>query len=569
MGDLINKPFFNVKAFGAVGDGSTDDTTAIQNAINACHTAGGGTVWFPSGTYKLVTNPLKLYSGTTPTIVAYSNITLAGSGSSATNGTIIEQTTTGVDVIKALNDVANGAQSTNITIQDLCVAWGTGTLTNSGNGIYMAQQAAGGPSFQQWNIKNVVAQNFQGSGKYGFNTESAIVTTFDTCMAVTCANGFNLNGAVGGTYNSVSTSVTYLNCYANMATNGVIGYNCTDNTYISYVGCAGDIGANTTGQMYSVLGSSAVSFYGCGCELDGTHTLTNMWKFGADSGSNGSSQIGMYNCYGFQSKTCIDIYVTGVSTGVTVVGFQDNSSVSGSTGIKVDASSGVTEIDNNYGGVATARTIAAGAVDQILNDTTGAMSLSGNLTMAAHNIVTDTTTGMKIGTATGQKLGFFNATPVVQVAAATDLGLVLSNLGLRVAGTAYPITTSGAATLTGTSKILALIYTNTPTSVNATATLTAAQVATGYIKSTSAAATTLTMPTGTLLGTQLGAAQGTIFDLYIDNTAGASTITMAVGTNAIQSAMGGTLTIPAGVTGQACFRLMFSSASAYTFSRIA
>src|ERR1035437_1694348 len=69
---------------------------------------------------------------------------------------------------------------------------------------------------------------------------------------------------------------------------------------------------------------------------------------------------------------------------------------------------------------------------------------------------------------------------------------------------------------------------NTPVAINATATATAAQVASGYITSTSAAATTITLPTGTLLGTALGAAQGTIFELYIDNTAGANTVTMAV-----------------------------------------
>lgn len=113
--------------------------------------------------------------------------------------------------------------------------------------------------------------------------------------------------------------------------------------------------------------------------------------------------------------------------------------------------------------------------------------------------------------------------------------------------------------------------------INATATATAAQVATGYITSTSAAGTTITLPTGTLLGTALGATQGTTLDLYIDNTAGASTVTIAVAVNGILSAAAvagstagaGLLTVPSGVTGQACFRLMFSSATAYTFSRIA
>lgn len=73
------------------------------------------------------------------------------------------------------------------------------------------------------------------------------------------------------------------------------------------------------------------------------------------------------------------------------------------------------------------------------------------LTLAdAQNIVVNATTGTKIGTATSQKLAFFNSTPIVQVVATTDLGVALSDLGLRAAGTAYPITTSGAVGLTGT-----------------------------------------------------------------------------------------------------------------------
>lgn len=118
--------------------------------------------------------------------------------------------------------------------------------------------------------------------------------------------------------------------------------------------------------------------------------------------------------------------------------------------------------------------------------------------------------------------------------------------------------------------------TRTASAINATATATAAEVATGYITSTSAAGTTITMPTGTLLGAALGAVAGTSFDLIIDNTAGASTVTMAVAVNGILSAGAaadedsfGLLTVPAGVTGMAMFRLMFSSATAYTFTRVA
>jgi len=118
--------------------------------------------------------------------------------------------------------------------------------------------------------------------------------------------------------------------------------------------------------------------------------------------------------------------------------------------------------------------------------------------------------------------------------------------------------------------------TRTASAINATATATAAQVATGYITSTSAAGTTITLPTGTLLGAELGATAGTVFDLVIDNTAGASTVTIAVATNGILSAAAaavgasfGLLTVPAGVTGMAVFRLMFSSATAFCFTRVA
>lgn len=116
----------------------------------------------------------------------------------------------------------------------------------------------------------------------------------------------------------------------------------------------------------------------------------------------------------------------------------------------------------------------------------------------------------------------------------------------------------------------------TANAINATATATAVQVASGYITSTSAAATTITLPTGTLLGAALGAVRGTTLDLYIDNTAGASTVTVAVAANGILSTAAadsagsfGDLTIAAGATGVGRFTIMFSSATAYVFTRTA
>lgn len=134
---------------------------------------------------------------------------------------------------------------------------------------------------------------------------------------------------------------------------------------------------------------------------------------------------------------------------------------------------------------------------------------------------------------------------------------------------AIPISSTGA-----NGSVNAPIVKNTPQAINSSATATAAQVASGYITSTSGAATTITLPTGTLLGAQLGASQGTIFELYIDNTAGANTVTIAVAVNGVLSAAAvavsasfGLLTVPSGVTGVAEFTLMFSSPTAYVFTR--
>lgn len=44
---------FNVRDFGARGDGTTDDTASIQAAIDACDAAGGGVVYVPPGVYRV------------------------------------------------------------------------------------------------------------------------------------------------------------------------------------------------------------------------------------------------------------------------------------------------------------------------------------------------------------------------------------------------------------------------------------------------------------------------------------------------------------------------------------
>ena len=52
-------PIYDVRTFGAKGDGKTLDTLAINRAIDAAAAAGGGTVTFPAGTYLSVSIHLK------------------------------------------------------------------------------------------------------------------------------------------------------------------------------------------------------------------------------------------------------------------------------------------------------------------------------------------------------------------------------------------------------------------------------------------------------------------------------------------------------------------------------
>lgn len=101
--------FYNVKDYGAVGDGVTDDTAAIQAAINASFTVTSrGTVWFPPGVYGITGAGLQV-----GTVGGYWGGTLLGSGHFTTlkrlsgSGTVLSILGAGGTVSRLLIDGNN------------------------------------------------------------------------------------------------------------------------------------------------------------------------------------------------------------------------------------------------------------------------------------------------------------------------------------------------------------------------------------------------------------------------------------------------------------------------------
>jgi hypothetical protein len=88
-----------------------------------------------------------------------------------------------------------------------------------------------------------------------------------------------------------------------------------------------------------------------------------------------------------------------------------------------------------------------------LNLNGGALTVGSATIADAGNVAVGTTTGTIIGTSTSQKLGFFNATPVVQNTSTTDLRTGLINLGFFASGGASPLNLNGGALTVGSATL--------------------------------------------------------------------------------------------------------------------
>ena len=76
---------FNVRDFGAAGDGKTRDDVAIKAALTACQKNNGGVVLFPSGG-KYLTGPFEIACNNSEFVVEPSSTILSISSTGSTDG---------------------------------------------------------------------------------------------------------------------------------------------------------------------------------------------------------------------------------------------------------------------------------------------------------------------------------------------------------------------------------------------------------------------------------------------------------------------------------------------------
>lgn len=115
---------FNIRDFGAIGDGKTKDTKAIQNTIDACSEKGGGTVYCPPGTYLIGTIVLK----SRMTFHLDSGCLLQGSTDRADYPSLLGSPQPAID------NAQNGSCFAGISPEHLIVARDTEDLTITGGG---------------------------------------------------------------------------------------------------------------------------------------------------------------------------------------------------------------------------------------------------------------------------------------------------------------------------------------------------------------------------------------------------------------------------------------------------
>ena len=127
---LSGAQVFNVRDFGAKGDGQTLDTVAVQSAIDAAHKDQGGTVLIPAGTF--VVGTIELKSNVTLHLAAQGRLLGSGKAEDYKAGNGIPPSNGNVVMISAAN-------AENVTIE------GPGTIDGNGAKFFTGKGDMTGP----------------------------------------------------------------------------------------------------------------------------------------------------------------------------------------------------------------------------------------------------------------------------------------------------------------------------------------------------------------------------------------------------------------------------------------
>lgn len=176
----------SVKDFGAVGDGVTNDTAAIQAAMTATNSLGGGTLYFPVGTYLVAS-----------TITATTGVKFAGAGP---NVSVIKTTSATADVIKF------DAESCGVD----GLGFASSITRTGGSFIYVTL-----------NGSNCRINNFRMTGYYigiyGTNSSTYWISEGLMYGPVANARGIQLTGTVAGGGNDIYINKVTMSAGANVA----------------------------------------------------------------------------------------------------------------------------------------------------------------------------------------------------------------------------------------------------------------------------------------------------------------------------------------------------------------
>ncbi len=200
-------PDYNVREYGAKGDGVTDDTAAIQAAINAAAAAGGGAVYLPAATYMV--KSLNLLPAITLKGEHRDACTLSGTGGYdvlvlPASGTFSGFRISDLTVINGQNSLVS-SNITTFVVVDHChfVAPADSCINITG-------------AIEEWYLYNVQLEG----GQYGFRHQHVVNSQgnnyIDKCTFINVLT----NGQAVNCWNiqvNLSTTVSWLGCILNTA----------------------------------------------------------------------------------------------------------------------------------------------------------------------------------------------------------------------------------------------------------------------------------------------------------------------------------------------------------------